>query len=77
MGIVRLGERDAARISTEAGERESREPSNNPQRIRPGPIVVGAPAREIVATDAGWQSAADRPGVRGCASSEGESSRGS
>jgi len=33
MGIVRLCERDAAQISTDAREREGLEASNDPQRI--------------------------------------------
>ena len=72
MGIVRLGERDAARMSSEAREREGREGSNDPQGIGPRPVVAGARAREIVAMDGARHSAADRTPVRGGPPSEGE-----
>ena len=72
MGIVRLGERDGVRISTEALEREGREASNDPQESGQRPVVVGAPSREIVALDGERHSAADRTRAREGPPSEGE-----
>jgi hypothetical protein len=71
MGIVRLGEREAARISTEGRERGGREASNDSQGIGQRPVVAGTRSKEIVAMDREGHSAADRTGVRGGPPSDG------
>ncbi len=72
MGIVRLGERDAVRISTDTREREGPLASSDARVVGQWPGVVPVPAVEVGAREGARHSAADRVCGRRGPTSEGE-----
>jgi hypothetical protein len=77
MGIVRPGERNAARIVTKARTRRGREESKDPPRIGRRLVVVGASALEIVPMDGARHSGPDLTRVRAAPPSQGDQRRAS